>query len=188
MPENLVSYIIVQTFERFRLGNGSPDDIVRVRELLALACGGRISVDPDNALKQLWDHDFFGGGRFARFHVVRERQNRIIGMTHSAWFRDGMCLNALSIEPSSRGNGVGKRVVTTLADVATKCGIEQIWLYAKPEPKVLQFYQKLGFAALPPTDYRVDPDTESLLVPLAANPVRILEKPIEPLPLTGTIL
>ncbi len=180
----------MQTLERFRLGTSSPEDIVRVQQLLTLACGGYSANDPDTAVQQLWDYDYFSGGSFGRFHVVRtdSANHPILGMAHSAWFSDGMRLNSISVDPGERGHGIGKRMIGTLASVAMRRGLEQIWLYAKPDEQMLSFYQRLGFAALPPSDGRVDPETESRHVPMAAPVNQILRQPIEPLPVDPAVI
>lgn len=155
-----------------------------------MACGGRPKETLDVAINKLWVHDFYNGAQFGKFHVVRsDIPNRdIVGIMHTAWFEQGMRLNAVAVDPASRGQGLGKRIIETLADVAVQRSIDEIWLFAKPDGRVLDFYRSLGFTVLPPTDYRVDPETESRCVPMAAHTDKILDRPVDLIPIAGTIL
>ena len=180
----------IDTLERFRLRTSSAPDLIRAWEILRMVSGGEPAKTPDKASENLWLHDYYNGRQFGRFHVVRTHAatEQIVGLTYSSWFDSGLRLDTISLDPTYRGIGLGARMITTLANVALKRDVEQIWLYATPKPQVLQFYKELGFSALPPTDYRVDSETESRCVPMVADTTLIIEKPIKPLSLSGVIL
>ena len=155
-----------------------------------MASGGYPTKTSDEAVKSLWNFDMFGGGKFGRFHVVRANDDTssIIGASYSSWFDRKMRLDTIAVDPNYRGNGIGARVIKTLADVAVRRNVEQIWLFANPDENLLQFYKKLGFRESSPSETYIDHSTESRYVPLTANISAITEKPIDPLPTAGVIV
>lgn len=177
--------------ERLRLSGGSSGELVQAWGLLTMACGGRPVEQSQDAVDRLRDYNYYNGNSYGRFHLIREERDQsvnIAGVTHSAWFDDGVVLNAIAIRPESRSQGLGARAIVTLAEIATKRGLSEMWLYAHPNSALQKFYRKLGFKALPDNDYRVDPATTSPCIPLVARVSRVAEVPLKHLLLSGDIL
>jgi ribosomal protein S18 acetylase RimI-like enzyme len=58
-------------------------------------------------------------------------------------------LHRLYLHPNTQGNGIGKKLVTWLIELAKQKEYQIIWLDAmKEQPKAFEFYQKLGFQYL----------------------------------------
>ena len=169
-------------FVRIRLVSSNDREITQMCGLLNMACGGRPANKPQDAVRRLQDYNDYNGRSYGRFQAVLEDKpdSNIIGLTHSAWFEDGVALNSIAIGPERRGEGFGARAIVTLAHLATERALEEIWLYAKPQYDLLKFYQKLGFVALPDSDYRVDTNTISTCWPLVAPVARVAGVSMEP--------
>lgn len=149
-----------------------PDDLPDILRLVhALAVYERepdaVEATEDDFARVLFpDH-----GHPSTFCHVAEADGRVVGMAlwylnFSTWTgQQGIWLEDLFVDPEHRGSGLGKRLLTTLAQVCIERGYRRLewWVLNWNEPSIA-FYDSLG--AVPQdewTVYRVDGDTLTTL-------------------------
>lgn len=105
------------------------------------------------------DRDMFAGSLFADrpsvFAHVADEGGRIVGM--AIWFlnfstwtgRTGIYLEDLYVRPDTRGTGVGRQLIATLARIAVDSGYGRLdWSVLTWNEPALGFYRSLGAAPL----------------------------------------
>ena len=108
-----------------------------------------------------------GGGATAFCHVAEAgegKDRRVVGialwyLTFSTWTgRSGIHLEDLFVEPRHRGSGLGKALLTTLAEECRERGYRRLeWSVLRWNAPSIAFYESLG--AQPQTEwetYRLD--------------------------------
>lgn len=148
-----------------RIRPATPDDLPDILRLVhALAVYERepdaVEATEDDFSRVLFpDH-----GHPSTFCHVAEVDGRVVGMAlwylnFSTWTgQQGIWLEDLFVEPEQRGSGLGKALLTTLAEVCVERGYRRLewWVLNWNEPSIA-FYESLG--AVPQdewTVYRVD--------------------------------
>lgn len=151
--------------ERIRpAGRGDLADILRLVHELAV-----YEREPDAV--EATEHDFEqvlfpDHGHPSTFCHVAESDGRVVGialwyLNFSTWTgQQGIWLEDLFVEPEQRGSGLGKALLTTLAEVCVEQGYRRLewWVLNWNKPSIA-FYESLG--AVPQdewTVYRVDGD------------------------------
>lgn len=141
--------------EVYDVTGGGVSDNLRLQQLLDMARGidTRSLGEPDEVARELGHYAQYNGGTYGMFHVVRGDQ-KIEAMVHTAWFRDSLQFNALTVAPELRGQGVAKRIIYTLAREAMARDIDDLWVYALRNSRASQIYAHLGMRVPPPDDER----------------------------------
>jgi GNAT superfamily N-acetyltransferase len=139
-------------------------ELIRLVQELA-----RYEKEPDSAVatpEQFLDVMFPAEGSPTAYAIVVERQGRIVGMaiwfpSFSTWTgRNGVWLEDLFVEPEQRGLGMGKALLSRLAQITVERGWTRLewWVLDWNEP-ALEFYRSQGAVGQHEwTTYRVDGD------------------------------
>ena len=84
-------------------------------------------------------------------HVAEGREGRVVGialwfLTFSTWTgRQGIHLEDLFVEPGHRGSGLGKALLTHLAQIAVERGYRRVeWTVLRWNEPSIAFYESLG--------------------------------------------
>lgn len=132
----------------------TPSDVEQIHELiLGLAAYER---EPDAVVATPADlhASLFGAAPAVFAHVVDGAQGldgcAIWYLTYSTWEgRHGIHLEDLYVRDEARGNGIGKALLRTLAQVAVERGYRRVeWNVLRWNEPALGFYRALGAEAL----------------------------------------
>jgi len=149
-----------------------PDDVPMIFELIkALAEYEQLSHTVTGDAQTLKQH-LFGTRPYAEA-IVAECQKQVIGFAlffsnYSTFLtQPGIYLEDLFVLPEFRGRGIGKALITSVAELAVErnCGRLE-WSVLNWNEPAIAFYQNLGASILP--DWRICRVTE--------NSLRILRK------------
>ncbi|NER21073.1 MAG: GNAT family N-acetyltransferase [Symploca sp. SIO1B1] len=149
-----------------------PDDVPMIFELIkALAEYEQLSHTVTGDAQTLKQH-LFGTRPYAEA-IVAECQKQVIGFAlffsnYSTFLtQPGIYLEDLFVLPEFRGRGIGKALITSVAELAVErnCGRLE-WSVLNWNEAAIAFYQNLGASILP--DWRICRVTE--------NSLRILRK------------
>lgn len=154
---------------------GSPAENLRVQRLLDMArgIGDRGVATPAEVTRELGHYAQYNGGAHGVFHVARDEQT-IGALTHTAWFRDSLQFNAITVAPEYRGQGVARRIIFTLAQAAMARDIDDLWVYAMRGSHASEVYAHLGMSVPPLSDERHP--HHSRYHPMSASPRRVVER------------
>ncbi|ONI69128.1 GNAT family N-acetyltransferase [Kribbella sp. ALI-6-A] len=117
----------------------------------------RFTLDQLKAEDHAWRY-VDGWMRAGDFGVVAELDSRPVG---AAWARlltadrpgygyvsDDVPELSIGVSPDTRGQGVGRAVLTALVDAAREAAYERISLSVEPENRAAELYRSLGFRAV----------------------------------------
>ena len=97
-------------------------------------------LDPETVIPALFS------GSFA-FAVAYDKNNRAVGMGRvlSDGISDGY-IQDVTVVPSWRGQGIGKRIIALLVATCLRAGVG--WIALVAEPGMHTFYEPLGFTVM----------------------------------------
>jgi putative acetyltransferase len=142
--------------EDFTIRRAAPDDLPAIRAVLLAVRGEHGVVDETNSsdgdLDHLEENYFRRGGTF--LVILENPTRRIVGCAALRPLnpqRAELC--KMYIERAARGQGLGKRLLESLLQVARRNGFAEVWLETNSVLTVAtSLYRKYGFEPVPPED------------------------------------
>ena len=128
-------------------------DVSRIRELIGELAAYERSADLAKATEEQLGMALFGE-RPAVFALVAEAHGEVVGF--ALWFLNfstwrgvhGIYLEDLYVRPAARGGGLGRALLTTLADICQQRGYERLDWWVLDWNPAREFYGAMGAAAL----------------------------------------
>jgi putative acetyltransferase len=142
--------------DHFAMRRATNNDLAAIRAVLLAVRGEHGVVDETNRsdgdLDHLEESYFRGGGTFQV--IVDKPTQRIVGCAALRPLNDQRAeLCKMYLEKAARGQGLGKRLLEAILDLARNNGFTEVWLETNSALTVATgLYRKYGFQPVPPED------------------------------------